>query len=670
MPHGGSGATRDHDGVDHQELLHALLDSCPLAVLSLDVDGIVRLWNAGAEKLFGWKSGEVIGMPLPTIPDQEIAAFERLLASQLQGTPQYGIDVKRRRKDGTLIEVRLWNAPLRTANGSICGVLAVLADRTEMKAAEMERIELAAREQQARAEAEAERRFRQLLEAAPDAILEVNEEGSIVLLNAAAERLFGYGRNALLHQPVEILIPEALRARHTEHRARYYETPVTRPMGSGLDLQARRKDGSTFPVEISLSPVNYEHELRVTAIIRDITERRQTEEQLRRMQQQHTRELAEANAQLELRNREVERANRLKSEFLASMSHELRTPLHTIIGFAELLSEEIEGQLSGKQKRFVGHIHRDSLHLLELINDILDLSKIEAGRLDLRRELFYLEPALDEVLASIRPQGAGKLLAIETHVPASLALAADRVRFKEILYNLLSNAVKFTPQGGRISVEAVRRENHGEISVADTGVGIPVEEQALIFDAFHQAGSTTKGVREGTGLGLAITRRLVEQHGGRIWVESEPGKGSRFTFTLPLELPASQDNSKTRERQLVLVIDDELSARELIISYLTPHGFEVEVAASGEEGIRLAKQLRPDVIALDLLLSGKDGWSVLRELRRSAQTNGIAVLVISVLDESQRAFEEGADAYLTKPVNREVLMKTLKKIIDRSQKSS
>jgi CheY-like chemotaxis protein len=230
--------------------------------------------------------------------------------------------------------------------------------------------------------------------------------------------------------------------------------------------------------------------------------------------------------------------------------------------------------------------------------------------------------------------------------------------------------VKFTPRGGRIGVEAVRRDSYCEISVADTGVGIPVEEQGLIFDAFHQAGSTTKGVREGTGLGLAITRRLVEQHGGRIWIESEPGNGSRFTFTLPLELPASQDSSKARDKRLVLVIDDELSARELIINYLTPHGFDVAVAASGDEGIQLAKQLRPDVIALDLRLTGKDGWSVLRELRRSPQTNGIAVLVISVLDESQRALEEGADAYLTKPVNREVLMKTLRKIIDRGQKSA
>ena len=670
MPQSGSGAKGEHTGIGHQELLRALLDSCPLAVLSLDADGVVQLWNAGAESLFGWKAEEVIGGHLPTIPGQDIPAIEKLLASQLQGTPQYGIDVKRRRKDGTLIEVRLWNAPLRAADGSICGVLAILADRTEMKAAEMERLELTAREQQARAEAEAERRFRQLLEAAPDAILEVDDEGRIVLLNATAETLFGYRRNELLHQPVEILIPEALRARHTEHRTRYYTHPVTRPMGSGLDLQARRKDGSTFPVEISLSPVKYDRELRITAVIRDITERRQTEEQLRQMQQQHTRELAEANAQLELRNREVERANRLKSEFLASMSHELRTPLHTIIGFAELLNEEIEGQLSGKQKRFVDHIHRDSLHLLELINDILDLSKIEAGRLDLRRELFYMEPALDEVMASIRPQGASKLLTIETHVPPSLSLVADRVRFKEILYNLLSNAVKFTPPGGRIAVEAVCRDGFGEICVADTGVGIPVEEQALIFDAFHQAGSTTKGVREGTGLGLAITRRLVEQHGGRIRVESKVGKGSRFTFTLPLELPAAQDSPKRRDKRLILVIDDELSARELIISYLTPHGFEVEVAASGEEGIRLAKQLRPDVIALDLLLSGKDGWSVLRELRRSPQTNGIAVLVISVLDESQRAIEEGADAYLTKPVNREVLMKTLKKMMAPDQKSS
>jgi PAS domain S-box-containing protein len=382
-------------------------------------------------------------------------------------------------------------------------------------------------EKETRSEIQTERRFRELLEAAPDAIIEVDREGRIKLLNLATEKSFGYRREELLGQSVEILVPDAVRGGHARHRANYWDHPVTRPMGSGLSLQGRRKDGTTFPVEISLSPVQSEHGLRVTAIIRDITDRKQSEAQMREMQEIYTREL-------ESRNREVEHANQLKSEFLASMSHELRTPLHTIIGFAELLGEQLEGPLNEKQRRFINHIHTDSQHLLALINDILDISKIESGRLELRREAFDIARTLEEILSSIRPQGAAKSIRIETSLDVSTAVFADRLRVKQILFNLLSNAVKFTPAGGKIHVEGRLLKDVLEISVSDTGVGIPKEQHEAVFDRFYQVGTTTKGVREGTGLGLAITRALVEGHGGRIWLESEPGKGSRFTFTLAL----------------------------------------------------------------------------------------------------------------------------------------
>jgi PAS domain S-box-containing protein len=391
------------------------------------------------------------------------------------------------------------------------------------------------REREARAEAQAERRFRELLEAAPDAIIEVDREGRIVLLNRVTEKLFGYDREELLGRPVEMLIPDHLRSVHVHHRAQYWNHPATRPMGSGLSLLGVRKGGSSFPVEISLSPVKSDGGFRVTAIIRDITERKQVEDRLRAVQEKYTRELAATNRELERRNWEIERANRLKSEFLASMSHELRTPLHTVIGFSELLAEELEGPLNPKQKRFVNHIHKDSLHLLELINDILDLSKIEAGRLELHPEVFDAGAAIGEVLATIRPQGLAKSIAIETDLGELLTLHADRLRFKQVLYNLLSNAVKFTPEGGEISVKAGLRDGFLEVTVSDSGVGIPAHEHQSVFDKFYQAGATTKGVREGTGLGLAITKRLVEEHGGEIRLESEPGKGSRFTFTIPLQ---------------------------------------------------------------------------------------------------------------------------------------
>jgi len=371
-------------------------------------------------------------------------------------------------------------------------------------------------------------RFRELLEAAPDAILEVDAEGRIALLNAVTEEMFGYRRGELLGQAIEMLVPEDLRALHEKYRGRYSERPATRPMGTGMELNGRRKDGSCFPVEISLSPVKSASGFRVTAIIRDITERKRAQERLQEVQDNYVREL-------ELRNREIERADRLKSEFLASISHELRTPLHTIIGFSELLAEETDGILDEKHKRFLDHIRQDSLYLLALINDILDLSEIEAVRLELRRETVDVGAVLEEALSSIRPQGLAKSIEIETALDLPTSVSADPVRFKQVLFNLPSNAVKFTPEGGRIRIDILTREKHVEISVSDTGVGIPREEHAAIFDKFHQVGTTTKGVREGTGLGLAITKWLVEHHGGRIWVESEVGKGSRFTFTIPTE---------------------------------------------------------------------------------------------------------------------------------------
>jgi signal transduction histidine kinase/CHASE3 domain sensor protein len=259
---------------------------------------------------------------------------------------------------------------------------------------------------------------------------------------------------------------------------------------------------------------------------------RQLNKDLERRIEGRTTRLAELNKELAERNDELLRASRLKSEFLARMSHELRTPMNAIIGFSDLLAEESEGPLHEEYRRYVKHIEQGARHLLQLINDVLDLSKIEAGRLELFHSEFCACEALDEVISVIEPLARIKRIQLESRVARDLLVSADRTRFKQILYNLLSNAVKFTPEQGSVWIEA--RNTGGDVifTVGDTGLGIAKEEHENIFDEFHQIGETTKGVKEGTGLGLAITRRLVEMHGGRISVDSQPGMGSRFTFDL------------------------------------------------------------------------------------------------------------------------------------------
>ena len=521
---------------------------------------------------------------------------------------------------------------------------------------------------------QAAERFRTLLESAPDAILEVDAQGRIIVANIQAERLFRWDRGDLIGKPIESLVPMRYLHHHVENRASYSKHPVTRPMGTGLDLYALRKDGTEFAVDINLSPVLDQDGSHVICIVRDVSERRLAEEQIRLLHQNlesRTGDVANANRELELRNREVERANRLKSEFLASMSHELRTPLNAIIGFSDLLAEQTAALLSAKQTRFLGHIRQGAKHLLDLINDILDLSKIEAGRLELRYENFSMAAALAEVLSSVRPIASAKNLQLDVHSPSGLFLNADRVRFKEILYNLLSNAIKFTPEGGRVWIESSVGDGLLLTVVGDTGMGIPSEEHASIFESFRQVSATTKGVREGTGLGLAITRRLVEQHGGKVWLESEVNQGSRFYFTLPLEGPPPVPEGESaafatpldRARPLVLIVDDDPSSVELLVSYLEGGGYLTATAASGEEGVRLARRLLPDIIALDVLLPGRSGFAAIEDLKSSPSTAAIPIVIVSVVDERKRGFSLGASEYLVKPVNKELLLSAMGKYV-------
>lgn len=417
--------------------------------------------------------------------------------------------------------------------------------------------------------------------------------------------------------------------------------------------------------------VSVPEEQLIYAIARDITERKLAEEERAKF----TARLEAANQQLELRNREVERATAMKSKFLASMSHDLRTPLNAIVGFSDLLSDETPGPLNPKQKRFVTHIKQGSAHLLQLINDILDLSKIEAGLLELKCEDFSLKDALPEVLSTIRPLAIAKNIRVHEDLDPRLAVYADRIRFKQILYNLLSNAVKFTPKDGHIEVKCRKQENFVRVFITDNGVGIRPEDHAVVFEEFRQVDGAS--AQQGTGLGLAITKRLVEQQGGTISLTSQLGKGSCFTFTLPAgtvsvvasDISISSDllddagfQRSLQRKPLVLIVDDEPPARELVANYLESD-YRIAMADSGADAISKANELAPDAIILDVLMPRGDGMQALVALKAAAETRQIPIIVVSIVESRQVAFALGAVDYFIKPVDKRALIESLSKHI-------
>ncbi|HET6844399.1 MAG TPA: response regulator [Candidatus Angelobacter sp.] len=403
-------------------------------------------------------------------------------------------------------------------------------------------------------------------------------------------------------------------------------------------------------------------------LLKEVAERRNAEAEIKKLNE----ELRERAGLLEVRNREVERATSRKSKFLASMSHELRTPLNAIVGFSGLLADEIPGELNEKQKRFVGHIRTGANHLLQLINDILDLSRIEAGQVDIRCEEFGVKEALPEVLSMIRPLAMAKSINLVEVLTAQRPVFADRIRFKQILYNLLSNAIKFTPKGGSVTVACAEDGGFIRVSVSDTGVGIRPEDQEMVFEEFRQVEGDSK--HEGTGLGLAITRRLVELQGGKIWLESEAGKGSRFSLTLPASstagsetaVPPDASNAQIvddREKPLILIVDDDGPARELLAGYLEPEGYRIAMASSAAEAMEKARQLLPAAITLDVLMPRENGFKILLNLKGNPETAEIPIVMVSVLEQQKTGFALGATDYLVKPVERSVLLTAIHKHI-------
>ena len=371
---------------------------------------------------------------------------------------------------------------------------------------------------------------------------------------------------------------------------------------------------------------------------------------------------------LETKTAELEVAGRHKSDFLASMSHELRTPLNAVIGFSDVLLERMFGDLTDKQAEYLRDIRSAGRHLLELLNEILDLSKIEAGRMDLQLREIPLNIRLEEALSMVRERAMRKSLTVEAALdPEPISVIADELKLKQVLLNLLTNAIKYTEEGGRVDVETRVVDQMAEVSVADTGIGISVDDQARVFEAFQQGGrDSSPRAEEGTGLGLTLSKQIVELHGGRIWLQSELGEGSTFTFAIPGRHTRAATDAVTTPparapapRGTVVVVEDDESSIDLLTLYLESDGFEVAVARDGAAGLEQVHQLMPTAVVLDLVLPTMDGWDVLVELKEHPDVCHLPVIIVSMLDDRGRGMALGADEYLVKPVRRHDLLTAL-----------
>ncbi len=665
-------------------LQNAIFNSANFSSIATDANGVIQIFNVGAERMLGYTAAEVMNKITPAdISDpQELIVRAKALSAEL-GTailPGFealvfkasrGIEdiyeLTYFRKDGSRFPAVVSVTALRDAQDAIIGYLLIGTDNTARKQVEEERQKL---DQRLR-----DQHFytRSLIESNIDALMTTDPRGILTDVNKQMEALTGCTRDELIGAPFKNYFTEPARA----------EAAINAVLSAGkatnYELTARARDGTLTVVSYNATTFHdRDRNLQgVLAAARDMTELKRFEHALQQ------------------KNAELEDASRLKSEFLANMSHELRTPLNAIIGFSEVLRDGLMGELTVKQRGSIGNIFESGKHLLSLINDILDLSKVEAGKMTIDLESVEIPPLFKNSFSIIREKAAQRHIRLTMDVPKDLgSIPADARKVKQIVYNLLSNAVKFSVDSGEVILSAGRvpradvgqlaDEQHGrsfplaenefeeffKISVSDDGIGISADGLQRLFTPFTQVDGGLGRKFEGTGLGLAMVKLLAELHGGSVAVESTVGEGSTFTVWLPIraaEKPAVASPKAaviSRAEALdgagtALVIEDDPRSAELIRVQLEAEGFTVLVATSGEAGLELARQNELSLITLDVLLPGMDGWGFLGRLKRIPTLKRIPVVIISIVAERDRGFALGAAAVMQKPISRRELSDAL-----------